>query len=722
MILGVGGKRWSRRIFKGEKLEVRIESTDLYLNRIFVTEKGWEEEIKVVAVTDNPLPRGKPEIIEGDTERVVLKLGDKKLTLSYRENHLVVEEVTPYQLEEGAPPPRELPVEISFVTPAQFELISDFIVPEEVEFFKGIALSTLNFYNQENSFIKKYIQLLDYQIEVNRYQLLFRPYRLIEEDGNAYLLRVKLEEEFEEGIVEIDGKEFVIRDASPSQNLLKIDKVVPIPPSGLLKLKLFNYPYPLIQQRRAVTRFLYNQMANLRIKRALVDPVGKKYFPQYSQLHLNFRNSRLTPNQRELVEKSLNERDLFLIQGPPGTGKTTVIKEIIYQTLQLNPNTRILVVSQQNVAVDNVLEGILKEEITDKIVRIGGDEGKVYPSLRQFMIEEKFKDYLQELKEKGERLPPNLRPLWEEWYNTVSSTPLAQLDDTVKEYLIKRDRVIGATCVGLANKKMGLELSTFDLAIIDEAGRATLGELLIPIVRVKKVILIGDHHQLPPTVDARLRDKMEQEEGFTPEDLEILEKSYFEELYTKVDPSAKGMLIEQFRMPNQIGDLISTLFYDGKLQNGRDRPVPSSLIWIDVKGREKRQGTSRFNLEEAKKIVSLLPEFTKKEVAVITPYSAQKRVIRQLVKQQKITGKIKIDTIDSFQGEEADIVFYSTVRRRGNIQFLLDRRRLNVAISRTRERLFFVGDWDFFKDKPIFSEIIKRAKRVVFNPPLPPVC
>ena len=199
-------------------------------------------------------------------------------------------------------------------------------------------------------------------------------------------------------------------------------------------------------------------------------------------------------------------------------------------------------------------------------------------------------------------------------------------------------------------------------------------------------------------------EKIEKDEGFTKEDLKILEKSYFEELYENLDDSSKAMLNEQFRMPNKIGNLISEIFYEGKLKNGRDYEVKDALNWIDVRGFEKKEGTSKFNEEEAKVIAKMVNKFKNKSIAVITPYSAQKRLLRKLIKGHNI----KIDTIDSFQGEEAEIVFYSLVRNKGNIQFLLDMRRLNVAISRTKEKLFFVGNKKFFMKDAFFRKIINR--------------
>jgi len=190
-------------------------------------------------------------------------------------------------------------------------------------------------------------------------------------------------------------------------------------------------------------------------------------------------------------------------------------------------------------------------------------------------------------------------------------------------------------------------------------------------------------------------------------------------------------------MPEQIGTIVSELFYGGELRNGlvkdtSDFVYPDRVIqWINVDGKEELEGTSRKNEKEAKVLMEKILEIREicrernlqKEIAVITPYTAQKRLLRRyftsLLKENPKMEEllsIKIDTVDAFQGKEADIVFYSTVRSRGNIKFLLDTRRLNVAISRARENLIFVGNKSFFKnaktrgEENIFLSILEKTE------------
>jgi superfamily I DNA and/or RNA helicase len=317
------------------------------------------------------------------------------------------------------------------------------------------------------------------------------------------------------------------------------------------------------------------------------------------------------------------------------------------------------------------------------------------------------------------------------WMKLIYKLEFKDIDNEIKELLISKHQILGATCVGLANKSLGLDLIEFDIAIIDEAGRATAPELLIPILRAKKVILIGDHNQLPPTVDKKLLEKLEEdtEKNLSFEDLEILEKSFFEELYEKIPESNKMMLNEQFRMPEQIGNLISTLFYNNSIKNGHIKDttnfIDSKAIirWLNVDGVHKLEGTSSYNDLEVKKIIDLIliiekslqKNNTNKSVGIITPYSSQKRRIKKSLKDLDLfnISNLKVDTVDSFQGEESDIIIYSTVKTNGNISFLIDKKRLNVAISRTKENLFFIGKKDFFYNARMKKDEVNLFEKII---------
>ncbi len=274
--------------------------------------------------------------------------------------------------------------------------------------------------------------------------------------------------------------------------------------------------------------------------------------------------------------------------------------------------------------------------------------------------------------------------------------------------------ILAATC--LISGGYYLREQRFDWAIIDEAGRATTPELLVPLVRSRRAIIVGDERQLPPMVDdipsedlARLGTTREQ-----------LTESLFAALALQgkgADVPAVQMLTAQHRMHPAIGQLISEVFYGGKLTHAvqaaeRDHRLPwlhYPVVWFSTtalpKHGETPQGLSFYNRAEIGAISHLLHRMERtyvelgeqREVAVITPYNAQiVELIAELTPNSPYWRALSVEvaTVDSIQGRDRDIVFYSTVRSNltGRLGFLRDRRRLNVALSRAREALLIVGD------------------------------
>ncbi len=283
------------------------------------------------------------------------------------------------------------------------------------------------------------------------------------------------------------------------------------------------------------------------------------------------------------------------------------------------------------------------------------------------------------------------------------------------EPILDRATIMAATC--LTTGGYYLKDQEFDWAIIDEAGRATAAELLVPLVRARRAIIVGDEKQLPPMVDEELRPEDLAKVGAT---RESLAESLFGMLVTQAQDAqlpVVQMLTVQHRMHPAIGRLISNVFYEGKLEhsvNEADRDhgldwLPKAVTWFSTtrlpQHGEMRQGSSFYNRSEVKGIEQLLRRMENsyrvlggtREVAIITPYNAQ---ISELEASIQPSGpdwqalKIEIAAIDAFQGRDRDIVLYSTVRSNKNAQFgfLRDRRRLNVALSRARQLLILVGD------------------------------
>lgn len=300
--------------------------------------------------------------------------------------------------------------------------------------------------------------------------------------------------------------------------------------------------------------------------------------------------------------------------------------------------------------------------------------------------------------------------LCKEWQKRVTQ------GDGLLQESIADSTIVGATCLGIASLSSTIEFD-FDWVIVDEAGKATPPEILVPICLGRKVVLVGDHKQLPPVVDETLLKLQDKERmNISKEDLEL---SLFEYLERSLSDDCKNILDEQYRMNPVIGNLISKLFYESKLvskTSREEKTIPlkiyesKPLVWLSTAARpdrkEEKISDSYRNTCEAKLIFEQLLEIDeelgelklKKETAIIAGYRGQRdRLIRLYESDYKArfhNMSIEINTVDAFQGRETDIVFYSIVRSNdnGKLGFLKDVRRLNVAFSRARELLVVVGD------------------------------
>ncbi|WP_291442022.1 AAA domain-containing protein [Desulfovibrio sp.] len=534
---------------------------------------------------------------------------------------------------------------------------------------------------------------------------------------------------------------------------------------SLFKLSFRTMQYvPLERQKNALKAMRDDRLANSELRDALLLPNETFYKPAISKYWKerleaeaiwSLEPNKLSANQKEVVRTCLSVDPLTIVQGPPGTGKTRCILEIVYQFLSHNPTGRVLISSQQNTAVDNVIERLVQhqqdflEANSISIMRIGNEE-KMSLISQQFTFNEHLRKITEMLSVNAEDASTNLSLVQSNWGKSTpgSGTNLNKMDnitlrkrlrDFLQPKLSKSGidnemlfcmtagcQIVAATCVGLANKAAAMDQCRFDLAIIDEAGRATPPELLIPMKLAKKVVLIGDHCQLPPAVNPLLRDESAQEAlPFLKET--FLDNSYFGTLFDSLPESARCRLTEQYRMDNAIGDLVAELFYtengERRLYNGlQEIKAPGYVRWIDVKGTHKRVGTSLYNEIEGQKTLEFLEFLDEKSkikefqsVAVITPYREQKKLLRKVCSNKTFNNlkSVNINTVDQFQGSEADIVIYSTVRSKGPIDFLLDKKRLNVACSRARHALFFIGNKDVFMKKNaggpenIFSRIFE---------------
>lgn len=489
----------------------------------------------------------------------------------------------------------------------------------------------------------------------------------------------------------------------------------------MLDMYSVSNPYAEKQQANALSMFKEGRVVSESVKTAIINMSEVSYQDNGYRIS-DLYNHRIQTNENQLnaVIRAFGEEKFFLIQGPPGTGKTTVIKELILQQLRRSPTSRILIVSQANVAVDNVLRGIAEISKVSgyieasQIVRCGAKE-KISSDIEEFSFDKKYEQYQYRLR--NETLyNKEIDDLRKKWLNIINSKDNYNM---VGECLLNCYQIIGATCVGLESRDYGLNNMEFDLVIIDEAGKALAGELLIPINRARKVIIIGDHKQLPPVINTALYKGGKVEYGDVVEEeeqLDFLNRSFFQRLYEECPDNLKCMLDVQFRMPPVIAELVN-MFYDGKLKTGSNclqkKPILCGhhLIFIDMKNvsdyfeidrKDDGSNLSPFNIKEVEAAVNIVTKIRKYysgRIVVITPYKRQKF---ELIKGFNKSGceNIWINTIDAFQGDEENIVIYCTTRAKKPTKYFSDVARLNVAFSRTKNTLIFLGSSQYLRKYP----------------------
>jgi DNA polymerase III delta prime subunit len=295
--------------------------------------------------------------------------------------------------------------------------------------------------------------------------------------------------------------------------------------------------------------------------------------------------------------------------------------------------------------------------------------------------------------------------------------------DDLRRIYLDNANVVGITCVQAANRGFSEEFKSFDVVIIDEVSKCTPPELLIPALKGKKLVMVGDHRQLPPMLDTSTLEEVAQTIGNTREELQFLEESLFKSQFESADESIKQMLTTQYRMHPFIMGAINQ-FYDGKLESGILEPDTKRahhlageiiqefqhIIWvktpIENQFLEQRNGTSYFNTPEIDAIERLCQQFEstwadkvangepKKEIAVITFYGAQLRKIDERLQSELFPSlEIRTGTVDRFQGMERPVVIVSMVRNnsKGDVGFAKKPERVNVAFSRAQELLVIVG-------------------------------
>lgn len=469
----------------------------------------------------------------------------------------------------------------------------------------------------------------------------------------------------------------------------------------------------------------------------------------------------LNPTQERAVNEVLWAKDVAIVHGPPGTGKTTTLVEAINETLMRE--SQVLVCAQSNMAVDWISEKLVDRGIN--VLRIGNPT-RVNDKMLGFTYERRFEshpDYPQlwAIRKAIRELRKNRKKGSENYHQKMDrlKSRAAEIELRINAELFGEARVIACTLVGSAHHL--LEGMKFGTLFIDEAAQALEAACWIPMKRASRVILAGDHCQLPPTVKsiAALRAG--------------LGKTLMERI-AENKPEVVTLLKIQYRMNDEIMRFSSDWFYGGKVESAPQIKYRSVLdydhpiTWIDTSNEENQitiegedapedsastsssvsaanqnsdlnfkeqfvgESFGRINKAEAELTLLTLAEYFTKigkqrvleeriDVGIISPYRAQVQYLKKLIKKYEFFKPyrrlISVNTVDGFQGQERDVILISLVRSNdeGQIGFLKDLRRMNVAMTRARMKLIILGNRDTMTKHPFYKKLWKYVEAINNN-------
>ena len=460
-------------------------------------------------------------------------------------------------------------------------------------------------------------------------------------------------------------------------------------------------------------------------------------------------NKNLDETKLRAIGQALGAPDVFLIHGPFGTGKTTALAELIIQLVRRGK--RVLATAETNVAVDNLVEKLWKKV---NAVRVGNParvNEALWSTTLQAIItrDSRYNEVMEarariaELKEEQERFVKpvprfrrglsneeikmladkgrgirgvNKETVWgmAEWIRR--NEEIQELANKVRkiEEAIARDVIKSADVVLTTNSSAALDIvgEDYDVAVIDEAAQSTIPSVLIPASKAKRVILAGDHKQLPPTI-------------ISPK-ARILERTAFE-IIIETYPHVSTMLEVQYRMNETLAEFPSREFYGGRVRTAenvknigpedlglKEKPITfldtakHSAKWE----RRRAWDNSYKNVFEARIVRETVQRYldkgiTVEKIGVVTPYDAQRDLLRDWLPEQ-----VEVNTVDGYQGREKDIIIISFVRSNEfkQLGFLTDLRRLNVALTRARRKLVIVGDSETLSAHPTYARLIEYVK------------
>lgn len=466
--------------------------------------------------------------------------------------------------------------------------------------------------------------------------------------------------------------------------------------------------------------------------------------------YINYIDDSLNESQKTAIENALSCENFYLIHGPFGTGKTRTLVELISQ--ETRQNHKVLATAESNAAVDNILERLMGNKKL-KLTRLGHPQRVSKHNITQTLaykvenhklnkkikkIHKKIDNLIEKRKVHTKPTPQYRRGLgdydilhfaskgkgtrgvssdkiksmakWIEINQEIDEAhdEIKRIENRMIKSIIDESDVILAT-----NSSAALESIArvkFDVAIIDEASQATIPSVLIPIAKAHRFILAGDHKQLPPTIISERAGE--------------LEKTLFEELI-KMYPHKSQLLNVQYRMNSLLMKFPNREFYNNGLksasfvdeitindimESGHDE---EAMLFIDTSDVDEnhemhlKDSKSIVNELEADISVSIARDYlnagiSEDDIGIISPYADQVKIIQE-------NTPVEVKTVDGFQGREKEIIIISTVRsnENGNIGFLNDLRRLNVAITRAKRKLIIIGNKDTLKTNPTYKRLIE---------------
>lgn len=511
------------------------------------------------------------------------------------------------------------------------------------------------------------------------------------------------------------------------RTLIEVAFNQPIEPEGerpFFNIHLSNDETSRQRMQRAITQVATAQGNRTAELRDVILGDALPYFAHEPKLDTAV-NDGLNQSQVEAVEFALAAQDVAIIHGPPGTGKTTTVVALIRAAIQRGQ--QILACAPSNQAVDNICTGLIASGTS--IVRLG-HPARVLPHLQAHTLDALVADHddvklAKKLRQDAMRLHSDAskwrraRPekgekqaIREEARAMVAEA--TQLESQAVEQILATTPVILSTLTGLDSTLIGAR--TFDLCVIDEAGQSTEPASWIAINRAEKVVLAGDHQQLPPTI----LSKQAEREGFG--------HSLLEQLMLREDVPIARRLDVQYRMNKAIMNFSSNQFYEGSLQAdtsvaehllsdlpgvAKNELTETAVSYIDTAGASydeeiEPDGTSRRNPQEADFLVQKIEQLLAagvlpNQIGIITPYSAQVRYL-----DEKLDEAIEVNSVDGFQGREKEVILISLVRSniKGDVGFLAETRRMNVALTRARRKLIVIGDSATITTHPFYADLV----------------